>query len=298
MKRVFVVVILVVVAAVLGLWRTSGGVRNGLSRVVGATAEQQGEAREEIRKSFELQPGARIEVQGINGKVDIQTSDTTTAEVYVVKTAGSREGLARREITVEQTSNGLLVKGKQVSRGFWEHLFHTQAKEEVTIKAPRQIALSLKGINGRTTAGDIDGAVEVKGVNGRVELGQTNEWAEVSGVNGTISFGLNKLSNSGVRLNGINGNIEMRIPVGLNADLSASGMNGNVRSELPDVTINKNEFGSRYTARIGNGGAPITISGINGNVHLTRAASSANNQSTDKKSPVDKQRTSTTSSEK
>ena len=91
MKRILIVVVLVVAAAILGLWRTSGGVRQSLSRVVGASGEQsQGDAREEIRKSFELQPGARIDVMGINGKVDIQTSDTKTAEVYVLRTAGGR----------------------------------------------------------------------------------------------------------------------------------------------------------------------------------------------------------------
>ncbi|HEY8205248.1 MAG TPA: hypothetical protein VIF81_11015, partial [Pyrinomonadaceae bacterium] len=173
MKRVAIVVILVLAAAVLGLWRSGGSVRQGLSRVVGASNDQsQGDVREEIRKSFELQPGARVEVIGINGKVDVQTGDTKTAEVYVLRTAGSRDALARREVTVEQTATGLLVRGKQVSHGFWEHLFGTKANEDVTIKAPRQIALALKGINGKVTTGDIEGPLEAKGINGRVELGQ------------------------------------------------------------------------------------------------------------------------------
>ena len=47
-------------------------------------------------------------------------------------------------------------------------------------------------------------------------------------------------------------------------------MNGNVRSEIPEVTVDRESHGRRYTARIGSGGAPITISGINGNVRLTR----------------------------
>ena len=48
-------------------------------------------------------------------------------------------------------------------------------------------------------------------------------------------------------------------------------MNGNVRSEIPEVTIEKDDYGSRYSARIGNGGPPLTFSGINGNVRLMRA---------------------------
>ena len=284
MKRVFIVVILVVAAAILGLWRTSGGVRQSLSRVVGASeAQSQGDAREEIRKSFELQPGARIDVMGINGKVTIETFGDTegaqdaraprtkTAEVYVLRTAGGREGLNRRQVTIEQTSTGLVVKGRQVGHGFWEHLFGTKATEDVTIKAPRQIALGLKGINGRVTGGDIEGTLEVKGVNGGVDLGQANDTATISGVNGNISVGLNRLADTGARVSGVNGNIELKLATGFNAQLTAKGMNGNVRSEIPDVTIEKDDYGSRYSARIGNGGPPLTFSGVNGNVRLTRA---------------------------
>jgi len=270
MKRVAIVVILVIGAATLGLWRSHGGMRQGLSRVVGAS-DGQGDAREEIRKSFELQPGARVEVQGINGKVDIQTSDTKTAEVYVLRTASSKDSLNLREVTVEQTATGLLVKSRQVRHGFWEHLFGTNPKEEVTIKAPRQIALALKGINGRVTTGDIEGSIEAKGINGRVELGQFNNSAEINGINGDVSLIVARLGSEGLHVGGVNGAIELRLAAGLNADLSAHGMNGSVRSELPDVSVDKNEFGSRYSARIGSGGAPIEISGVNGNVRLTRA---------------------------
>ena len=272
MKRVLIVVILVVGAATLGLWRSHGGVRAGLNRVAGiGNEDSQGEARDEIRKSFELQPGARLEVQGINGQVEIQTSDTKTAEVYVLRTGKNSDSLSRREITIEQTATGLMVRGKEARHaGIWEHLFGSNPKEDVTIKAPRQIALALKGINGRVTTGDIDGTIEAKGINGRVELGQASESADVAGINGNMVVGLKQLGARGASFKGINGGIELRLANGLNADLTAKGMNGNVRSEITEVTVNKDEQGSRYSAHIGSGGAPIELKGINGNVRLTR----------------------------
>jgi len=282
MRRVLIVVVLIVGAAILGLWRSQGGVRQGLTRAVGASSEDsQGEVRDEIRRSFELQPGARVEVQGINGSVDLQTSDSKTAEVYVLRTGKSRDALDRREVTVEQTANGILIKGKEARhRGFWEHLFGGRTpNEQVTIKAPRQIAFALKGVNGRVTSGDIDGPLEVKGVNGKIELGQTSGSAEISGVNGRISVGLKSLDDRGARFSGVNGGIELRLGDGLNADLTARGMNGNVRSEIAGVTVDKEEYGRNYSARIGTGGAPITISGINGNVRLTRGDTTTANSS-------------------
>jgi hypothetical protein len=277
MKRVAIVAVLVIGAAVLGLWRSHGGVREGLSRAVGAS-DSQGDAKEEIRKSFELQPGARVEVQGINGKVDIQTSDTKTAEVYVLRTAKSHDSLNLREVTVEQTATGLLVKSKQVRHGFWEHIFGNNPKEDVTIKAPRQIALALKGINGRVTTGDIEGSVEANGINGRVEIGQFNGSAEVDGINGDVSLVIGRLGSEGLHVSGVNGTIELKLAPGVNADLETHGMNGSVISYIPEIAVDHDQFGSHYTARIGNGGAPINIDGINGNVKLTRGANATQSE--------------------
>ncbi len=272
MRRVLIVVVLIVAAACLGLWRTNGGVRQGLSRAVGIPADNsESVTSDETRKSFELKPGDRVSVQGINGTVEIQTSDTKTAEVVVKRTADSPSALRRREIIIEQTSDGLVVRGHENQMGLWEHLFGRNPKEEVTIKAPRQIALSLKGVNGRVTTGNIDGSLEVKGINGRVELGQANGFAEISGINGSVSVGLRQLGERGARLSGINGNIELRLTSDLNADLTAKGMNGRLSSEIPAVTVDKDDHGSHYFAHIGTGGALITISGINGNVRLTSA---------------------------
>jgi len=290
MRRVLIVVVLVVAAAVLGLWRSHGSVREGLNRIVnGSSDNSQGVTGDETRKTFDLKPGARIDIQGINGRVEIQTSDTKTAEIFVRRTADSPSSLRRREMIVEQTSDGIIVRSRQNHVGLWDHLFGKDPKEEVTIKAPRQIALSLRGVNGRINAADIDGSVEVRGVNGRVELGQVTEFAEISGVNGDISVGLNKLSGRGVRVSGVNGGIEFKLANNVNADLTARGMNGSVRSEIPEITVDKDQFGGHYSARIGNGGAPIDISGVNGNVRLTRAdGSSSATSATETKSSAEK----------
>ena len=276
MKRVLIVVGLIICAAVIGLWRSHGGVRAGLSRVVngGGDSVAQAATVDEIRKTFELKPGERVWIQGINGRVEIQTSDTKTAEVYVKRTGDNANSLQRRQMIVEQNADGLLVRSRQVFNGVWDHLFGHDPKEEVIIKAPRQIALLFKGINGRVYSDDIDGPLDLKGLNGRAELGLVSESASIDGINGSIVVGLNKLSDRGVQIHGVNGGIELRLASGLNADLTAKGMNGSVKSEISEVTVEKTDW-SRYSARIGNGGPEIEIKGINGNVRLTRGMSAA-----------------------
>jgi hypothetical protein len=284
MKRVLIVVILIVGVACLGLWRSQGSVRQKLSEVVGMSGDkQQGVTGDETRKTFVLKPGERIQVEGINGQVDIQTSDTKTTEVYVRRTADSPDSLRRREMIIEQTGDGLIVRAQDNHIGFWERLFGHNPKDEVIIKAPRQIALTLRGINGPVTTGNIEGPLEARGINGRIQLGETQESAEIRGVNGNISIGLKQLNERGARLSGVNGNIELRLTNDLNADLTAHGMNGRLSSEIPAVTVDKDDHGSHFSAHIGSGGAPITISGINGNVRLTAADGATRSASSDKK---------------
>ena len=269
MKRIVILVALVAIAAIAGVVRTS----------VGSVAELRGlvchrnvaDVRQEIRQTYELAPGARVELAGLNGAVRIETSDTKTAEVYIERTAASQEAMDRRKVTIEADANGLRIHTENADTGFFSRLFGSSAGERATLKLPRQIALYAKGVNGSFTTTDIDGAVEVSGINGRVQVGNAVGRAIFKGINGNMVVGLKSIDQEGVTLNGINGNIELQLGADVNADFDARGMNGRVITDLPNVSIDKTKHGS-YWARIGNGGAGITAKGINGNIRFTRTA--------------------------
>jgi hypothetical protein len=267
MKRILLLVVLVGIAGIAGIVRsrtTSGD----FDRLVSHNASQ--DQRDEIRQSYQLAPGASVELSNINGAVKIETSDTQTAEVLVERTGSSQEALNRRKITVEADSNSLRILGEKGDVGLLARLFGSSPTEKVTLKLPRQISLLTKGINGAVTVGEIEGSVDVRGVNGRVQIDGASGTAQFKGVNGNILVGLKQINDQGVTLNGINGNIELRLDAGVNADLDANGMNGNVVSDLTNVTIDKSKHG-KYSARIGSGGSAISVKGINGNLRLTRA---------------------------
>jgi hypothetical protein len=260
----------VTIAAIAGVVRSHSGA--GISDFKGLVSHNStGQAREEKRETYELAPGARVEVFNINGSVNIETSDTKTAEVYYERTASSPESLNRRRVAIEYSSSSLKIYGEKVSSGFWAKLFGSNPSERVTLKLPRQIALLAKGINGSVVAGEVEGGLEVRGVNGRVQVGSANGPADLKGVNGNIVLTLKQLNLDAVSLSGINGNIELRMADGVNGYLDVKGINGNLVSDAPQVTIEKGRRG-RYWAQIGTGGNSITASGINGNIRLTRTA--------------------------
>lgn len=261
-RRIFFAVILIAGAWFAGRHFTGG-------RHAGAAA-----GRDESHNTFELRPGARVEVSGINGNVTVETVAATTAEVHVVRTADDGAALAGRRILVEHHSAGLSVRGENSGGGLWRRLFGGggPAREEVTLRVPRGVNLEAHGINGRVAVGEIDGSVEVGGVNGSVELGQASVRAEVNGVNGQVSLTLDRAGERGVGMNNINGDVEFRLSGGLNADVEVTGQNGGVTLNVPNVTRQERPDRSRMSARFGTGGAPVRLSGVNGNVRFQTIA--------------------------
>jgi len=270
MKRILILIVLVGLAAVAGVVVRSSAELRGLV----SHRHSVSDVSQRIHETYELAPGARVDLSGLNGPVNIETSDTRTAEVSIERTAPSQEALDNRKVMVEADADSLRIHGEKGDNGFLSRLFGGSATERVTLKLPRQISLNAKGVNGSFVTGDIDGAVEIAGVNGRVQIASAVGRASFKGINGNIVVGLKKLDQEGVTLNGINGNIELQCGADVNADLDTKGMNGRVISDLPNVTVDKSKRGS-YWARIGAGGSGITAKGINGNIRLTRGPEAA-----------------------
>lgn len=272
MKRIVILVVLVALAGIAGAVVRSSSSKGGtvaeLRELVSHNTEDA--VRTEIRQNFELAPGARVELGGINGPVKIETADTKTAEVFIERTGSCQEALDRRKVYVEGSADKLSIRAETVEHSFFAKLFGAKASERVTLKLPRQISLAAKGVNGSFVVGEIEGPVELGGINGKVSIAKAAGTATFKGINGNIFAGLKSLEQEGVTLNGINGNIELQLPADVNADFDARGMNGRVIADLPNVAIDKTKRGS-YWARIGNGGAGISAKGINGNIRLTTA---------------------------
>ena len=265
MKRIVILILLVVLAGLAGVVVRSSSGREIRSLVAQSAS---GDVRDEIRQTYELAPGARVDVGGINGPVKIETSDTKTAEVYIERTASSQEALDRRKINIEADGNRLSIRGETTQHNFFAKLFGSRASEKVTLKLPRQISLVAKGVNGAVVVGEIAGAIELSGINGKVQVANAAGSATLKGINGSVTVGLKSVATNGIELSGINGNIELQLPADLNADFEAHGMNGRVIADFPNVVIDKSRHGN-YSARIGSGGSEISAKGINGNIRLT-----------------------------
>ena len=228
--------------------------------------------KDEFRQTYQLSPGAKVEVQGINGLAEIETWEGSAAEVTVVRSARSREDLEFHKVIVEQTASTLVVRGeKDRERSMLGR--NRDVRQRVMLKVPRQIDLSVSGINGKVGVGEVDGPVRLSGINGRVDVAQARGYSDISGINGRVKVTITQLGERGIHVSGVNGGVELFFAEELNADLDVTGINGGVNADVANVTVMGKLDRQNFHAKIGSGGSPIRVSGVNGHVKLSRAGS-------------------------
>ena len=260
-RRIFFAVVLIVAAFFVG---------RQVNRFKGAGHEAAGR---ETNQSFRLDPGASVEVRGINGAVEINTAETDTADVSVTYVGGGADDAAGRRVVVEHSPSALVVRGEGREGGFWRWVWgEGEARVAVVMTVPRRTEVTVRGVNGPAEVGEVDGSVRVAGVNGRVEVAQSAGRTEVAGVNGNVKFGVARLGGEGIEVKGVNGNVEVFLKTSVDADLDVKGHNGQVTLNVPNVTMQEREGHSRMRARFGAGGAPISFKGVNGNVRFDSGA--------------------------
>jgi hypothetical protein len=277
--KIFVAVLAVMVAWFAGrqFYRVAGhsAVAGGDAQTVAETIKA---GEQVVNDSQALDPGARVEVSGINGPVDIMTTDGVVAEIHVENNASDARDLDSHRITIDRASDHLVVRGENKSGGglgFLRWLLGRgggSVRQRVTLKVPRRVDVVARGINGALRVGVLEGAARVSGINGEVTVARAAGHAEFSGVNGNVTFAVARLEDEGVRVSGVNGNIELRLDEDANADVRVGGLSGKVDYDLKNVTVEDGGGNrSKFVARIGAGGAPIRMSGISGNIHLAGA---------------------------
>lgn len=226
--------------------------------------------KDEFRQSYTLQPGSQVEVKGINGSVTIETTDGSTAEVYVIRSARSRQDLEHRKVLVEQVASRFVIRGENDSEG----RRRAEVRQQVRLKLPRKVDLQVHGINGSVKAAEIEGRGSVSGVNGKVELAQLGGITKISGINGSVSVGVTRLDPEGMKISGVNGRVDIQFAGDLNAEIHASGINGKVETELPATSLVSEGNRSNFKAKVGSGGPVISVSGVNGKVALKKRSGS------------------------
>src|ERR1041384_8252393 len=223
--------------------------------------------REELKQSYPLTSGARVELTNIDGPVRIEPTDNGQAEVRILSYSTST---TPRRLTVESSGNTLTLRGPDTTVRGWNDTSHS-----VTLKLPRRSELTINGARDSVHIGDFDGPVHLNGVSGSVGIAQAAGSLDVARVSGTVVANLTRLGGAGVRVQDVSGSVSLRFLEDLNADMQTKNIKGKVYVEVPNVSVEGAMKNADFTAKVGTGGAPLRVSDVTGTVRLARGGSGA-----------------------
>jgi hypothetical protein len=251
---------------------------------------------EEFRQTYRLAPGARLEVKGVaNGSFVILPNDGDSAEVRIIRSVRTGAGAACERLVVEQTGAGLSLRGDggAACRGPLAAL-----RQSVVLRVPRHADVTLsdihgavilgeaegrgpnyvKGPDGRKVAQPVDrpyvvgrgfsGSVRINRIDGAVRFIQGAGDSEVSDVRGPLAVSVRGLGGKGLDVQGVGGTVELTLSDNLDADLEVQSIKGQVFKYARDGV--KTMGSAELRERLGNGGAQISVSRVEGNVLIRR----------------------------
>lgn len=230
--------------------------------------------KEEFRRKFKLAAESSISVNHFNGSVTVQTADTDTAEVLIIRSAKTQEDLQNyRKIKIEESENKLRIGIENDRKSLFSSLGKIpEGRQRVIIKIPRKVNYNSYNISGNITLGEITGRVGLHEINGQIKAARIAGQTEIGNVNGNIEATFAQLDGKGVEVFDVNGNVELRFEGAVNAELNAWSITGQLNPAFPDVQARDEEQSrGRLKARIGSGGTQIKVSSVNGNVNLLKA---------------------------
>lgn len=221
--------------------------------------------KEDINKTYQLARGARVEVTGIAGPVEVTVSDSDTATVHVVRSAQTREDLDCYRTVVEGNADRIEIRHEQFKR---DRCASIRARQRVKLAVPRYVDLHLSTIAGDVSAGAIEGMVKLEKIAGHVALNGAQS-VEISSLASGLTMHIDRVSARGMQIEAVAGAVELKVGEKLDADVVVNDTLGQVVAETSRAKISK-VSDSKYRVKLGAGGAEISFTGITGNVRLSR----------------------------
>ncbi len=218
----------------------------------------------EFNQSYPLQPGGSLELQNVNGTVEVQGWDRNEIEVHAVETAKNKESdLERVSIEVDARPDAISIatrypqnEGVEVAVDYTIHVPHGARVEHIGT------------VNGTLRIAGVDTVEDLHTVNGNIEVFEAGGNVHARTTNGNVHLELAHLSGKAVvTAESTNGSLVLAVPPDMQADVEARCLNGNFYSELP-MTMESTQRPREMHGRLGRGGAPIRLRTVNGGIRL------------------------------
>ena len=218
----------------------------------------------EFDQTYSLQPGGTLEVQNVNGPVEVQGWDRNVVEVRAVKTAKTKESdLARVSIDVTAKPSGVSILTRYPQNE------GVEVAVEYTIHVPHNAKVEHLGtVNGTLRVAGVSEVDELRTVNGNIEVFEAESSVHAHTTNGNVHLELSHIRGiADTVAETTNGSVILALPTNTQADLEARCLNGNFQSELP-FAQQSSEKPREIHGKLGHVGSPIRLHTINGAIRV------------------------------
>jgi hypothetical protein len=239
-----------------------------------AMADFSEQQSDEWRKTYTLEPGGRVAIANVNGKIDVVAGDGNEVEVVAKKTGraasqeAAKEALGRIQI-VDSVSDGVIKVETKIDRSAGGLFNHSGTQVEYTVRLPRSAALDVSTVNGGIEIVGVTGAVVAEATNGGVRARDISGAIDASTTNGGVHVELASVSPDGVKLECTNGGVTLSLPADAKATISARVTNGGIDTNDLKLETRGEATRRRLDGDLNGGGARIQLSGTNGGIKIS-----------------------------
>jgi bifunctional DNA-binding transcriptional regulator/antitoxin component of YhaV-PrlF toxin-antitoxin module len=228
----------------------------------------------EWRKTYDLQPGGRLEISNISGKIDVEPATGNTIEIVAEKSAraasseAAKEALGRIEIqeTASPTSVRIETKVQRNAGGLFSR---AEQRVHYVVKVPALLEVRFSTVNGGIELRGLKGRVTAEATNGGIKAHDVSGPVDASTTNGGVEVELAQVAESGVKLGCTNGGIELRLPADARATISARVTNGGISTDGVKIETVGESTRRRLDGRMNGGGPSINLEGTNGGIRIS-----------------------------
>ena len=223
------------------------------------------------RKTYQLQPGGRVDISNVNGSIVVEPSPGNTVEIVAEKIArgptpeAAREAVDRIEIREDVSPSTIKIETRHQRTGGF---FHRGGGEvRYTVRVPPATEARFATVNGGVNVIGLKGRLEAETTNGGITARDVGGEIRASTTNGGIDVELRRVADGGARLECVNGGIKLRLPDDAKATISAEVTNGGISTT--GLALETTESTRRHIeGRLNGGGPRIRIQGTNGGIRI------------------------------
>jgi hypothetical protein len=236
-----------------------------------------GKATDTWTRTYSIEPGGRLELINVNGRIEATPGEGTSVEISAERTAraatdeSARELLGKIDMREEVGPTRVRVEVRP-PRSFGM----SGSDVKWTVKIPAGVAADLRNTNGRVVITGLSGEIRARTVNGGVEGRRLSPTSlDASTVNGGVDVELAGLGSTEgeFSLEAVNGGVELALPGDSRASLTARVTNGGINTSGLDLEVTGEQTRRRLEGTLNGGGTRINLQTTNGGVRISRSSS-------------------------